>query len=200
MELFKEGQKISLFFQKNENMVEMSCCIEKVYDDRLDLVLPQYFMRYIDFLQVGRKITSKVFSKLGTIDFNSVVITSPLEEVFSIEMDYNSLKLVPGEELPKINAIEPIDIIHNKENFALKTFEISSEYVKFVSNKAFKIGDMIDCSISLPKNYGIIDFKATIVEIDPIYDTEYMAAYTTMTEDAKQNLLYYMYMYTKDTD
>ena len=78
MDLLLEGQKINLYFQKDSNIVEMVCSIEKVFDDRLEIVLPQYFMRYIEYLQAGRKITAKVFSKLGTIDFNSVIITSPL--------------------------------------------------------------------------------------------------------------------------
>ena len=65
MDLFSEGQKLTLFFKKDSNMVEMTCAIEQVFDDRLSLLLPQYFMRYIDFLQVGAQLTAKAFSKLG---------------------------------------------------------------------------------------------------------------------------------------
>ena len=92
MDLFTEGQKITLIFLKEPNLVEITCSIEKIKDDRLELLLPQYFMRYIEFLQVGKKITAKAFSKLGTVDFNSIVISSPLEDNFCIELDYNSLK------------------------------------------------------------------------------------------------------------
>ena len=100
MDLLTEGQKLTLFFQKNKNMVEIACVIEKLRDDRLDLQLPQYFMRYIQYLQVGKKLTAKVFSPLGTVDFNTVVIHSPLEETFTIELDYNSMKLNPGDKMP----------------------------------------------------------------------------------------------------
>ena len=75
MDLFTEGQKLTLFFQKDTNMVEMTCTIDKVLDDRLALILPQYFMRYIEFLQVGKNLTAKAFSKIGTIDFNTVIIS-----------------------------------------------------------------------------------------------------------------------------
>ena len=47
---------------KDSNFVEMTCSIESIKDDRLVLNLPQYFMRYIDFLQVGSKMTAKAFS------------------------------------------------------------------------------------------------------------------------------------------
>lgn len=198
MNLFNEEQKIALNFVKENMLVEMICEIDKIHDDRMSLNLPQYFMRYIDYLQPGSAITAKVFSKLGTIDFNTVIITSPLEENFSIELDYNSIKLTPGEDLPVISAIENIDIIKNFEKINLKTFEISTEYIKFYSDNNFNLEENIDCILKLPKSYGEIDFKATITEIDEVYSNEYTANYTTMTENNRQTLLYYMYMYTKE--
>lgn len=200
MNLFTEGQKITLIFQKDSNLVEMTCSVEKVLDDRLHLILPQYFMRYIDFLQVGFKLTAKAFSKFGTLDFNSVVITSPLEETFSIELDYNSVRLTSGDQIPVSKAVEPITINFNNTTYKCKTFELSTEYVKFSSDNKFAINDILECSLLLPKDYGIINFKATVFEIDPIYDNEYTVSYLTITEQDKQTLLYYMYMYEKDTD
>lgn len=198
MDLFTEGQKLTLFFQKNHNMVEMTCSVEKVGDDRLELVLPQYFMRYVEFLQVGKKLTAKAFSKFGTVDFNTIVISSPLEDHFVIELDYNAVKLNSGEELSVIKAIETLKINKNSESYELKTFEISADYVKFTSNNKFNVDDIIECSLNLPKDYGIISFKATIFEIDPIYDNEYTAVFMTMSEHDRQALLYYMYMYSND--
>lgn len=200
MELFKEEQKITLFFQKNENIVEMTCAIEKIYDDRLDLILPQYFMRYIEFLQVGQELTAKAFSKLGTVDFNTIIISSPLEETFTIEMDYNSIKLTPSEDTPFIKAVESLEIKKDVFTYKLKTFELSTEFVRFTSDKAFNVHDKINCTLYLPKDYGIIKFIAIITEIDPIYDNEYTAHFETMTEVSRQSLLYYMYMYSKDSD
>lgn len=200
MDLLMEGQKLTLFFQKNNNMVEMSCIIEKVHDDRLDLALPQYFMRYIEFLQVGKKLTAKVFSKLGTIDFNTVVIHSPLEETFTIEMDYNSMKLNPGENMPVVNAIEWLNFKLEGEVYCLKTFALSTEYLKFYCEKKIPLNVSVDASLNLPKDYGIINFRATITERDVVYNNEYKMVYSTMSEVDKQSLLYYMYMYSKDTD
>ena len=178
----------------------MSCIIEKVHDDRLDLTLPQYFMRYIEFLQVGKKLTAKVFSKLGTIDFNTVVIHSPLEETFTIEMDYNSMKLNPGENMPVVNAIEWLNFKLEGEVYCLKTFALSTEYLKFYCEKKIPLNVSVDASLNLPKDYGIINFRATIEERDVVYNNEYKMVYSTMSEVDKQSLLYYMYMYSKDTD
>ena len=200
MDLLMEGQKLTLFFQKNNKMVEMSCTIEKVRDDRLDLVLPQYFMRYIEFLQVGKKLTAKVFSKLGTIDFNTVVIHSPLEDTFTIEMDYNSMKLNSGDKMLVVNAMEWLDFKLDGEVFSLKTFALSTEFLNFYCDKQLPLNISVEATLNLPKDYGIIKFKATIVERDLVYDNEYKMKYTMMSEADKQSLLYYMYMYSKETD
>ena len=204
MDLLSEGQKIALIFEKDSKYVEMTCIIDKLYDDRINIQLPQYFMRYVDCLQEGSELTAKVFSKLGTVDFNSVVITSPLDEdenaPFSIELDYNAMKLTPSEEIPVINAMEKLEVRVGKDTYKLKTFEISTGYIKFYSDKKFEVETELDCSVILPKDYGIINFRAIITEIDPIYENEYTANYSMMTEESKQNLLYYMYLYSDSND
>lgn len=201
MNLLSAEQKIALIFQKDNNIIEMICTIEKVLDDRLELALPQYFMRYIDKLQVGARLTVKVFTKLGTIDFNTVIITSPLEDEFYIELDYNAIKLTSGEKIPVVNAIEDIDIETDKDIISTSTIELSTEHVKFTSSKRkYAINDVIRGTLALPEDYGIIYFEAVISEIDTVFDDEYKATFTTITEEDKQNLLYYMYMYSKDTE
>lgn len=200
MDLLAKGQKLTLYFLKENNMVEMTCEIESVKDDRLELTLPQYFMRYIDFLQVGQKMTAKAFSKLGTVDFNTIVITSPMEETFTIELDYNSLHLTSGKQMPMINAIEKMDITKQDSIKHYKTFEIATDYVKFYSDEKFELEEKFEGSIILPKDYGIINFEAIITDIDAIYENEHTAMFNIMPEESRQNLLYYMYAYSKDTD
>ena len=200
MNLIKEGQKISLYFQKDKNLVEMNCTIEDVYDDRLILTLPQYFMRYINFLQEGCELSAKIFSKMGTIDFNTIVISSPFEEVFEIELDYNALKLTENSEIPAVSAVESLEI--KSENFSMrvKTFEISTEFIKFTSDKIFAVGNTYEFNLYLPEDYGIINFKGLVTEIDPIYDNEYTARYETISENDRQSLLYYMYVYSTNAE
>ena len=199
MDLLSIEQKIALLFQKGENLIEMTCVIDNVKDDRLELSLPQYFMRYIDCLQVGTKLTAKAFSQLGTIDFNTIIITSPLEDVFSIEVDANAVKLTPGKELPVVNAIEPIEISCAKGQILTKTIELSTEYVKIASDVKLDIEDTLDCLLKLPKDYGTIRFKAVVAEVDDVFDDEYKINFSTITESALQDLLYYMYIYSKET-
>ena len=200
MDLIRVGNKIALYFQKDNNIVEMICTVESVYNDRLVLNPPQYFMRYVEFLQVGSELTAKIFSKLGTIDFNTIVISSPLEDTFEIELDYNSIKLTENPEIPVISAVESMEIKRNNDTYKVKTFEISTIYFRFTSDKNFVIGETLEFTIYLPKDYGIINFKGKITEIDPVYDNEFTANYLTISESDRQNLLYYMYMYSTDVE
>ena len=201
MDLLKTGQKISISFQKEEKIVEISCTISEVLEDRIVIELPQYFMRYIEYLEVGCKLTVKVFSKIGTVDFNTIVISSPLEEEFSVELDYNAMKLTPTEEIPVVNAVETLNIIMDDERlFKVNTFEIATEYLKFYSDYEFQMNESFNCELILPKNYGIIKFRGTVIYIDPVYDNEYKISYENMVEEDRQNLLYYMDLYTNSSD
>ncbi|MCQ2739453.1 MAG: flagellar brake domain-containing protein [bacterium] len=201
MDLFSNNQRVALNFIKDTKLVEMFCTIEEVSDDRLILNLPQYFMRYINFLQTGCNLTAKAFSKNGTVDFNTIVISSPLEDVFSIELDYNSVKFTANNELPLVNATENIEVKINDGTLNLKTIEISAEFLKIDSgSNSFNLNDTLEFKLHLPSDYGTINFRGIITEKDSVYDNEYTVRYSTITENHRQNLLYYMYMYDKDSD
>ena len=200
MELIKVGQKLNISFPKEDKIVEITATISGIYDDRLVIELPQYFMRYIEYLEVGEPLTIKVFSKIGTVDFNTIVISSPLEDEFSVELDYNAMKLTPTEEIPMVEAVEVMNVIFGEQVFRVNTFEIATKYVKFYSDYSFEVGDEIECGLILPEKCGIIKFKGQISFVDPVYDNEFTVSYTMMTEEDRQTLLYYMYLYSNDVD
>lgn len=201
MELIHADQKISINIEKNDKLVEIIGNISEVKDDRLVIDLPQYFMRYIEFLEVGKPLSIKVFSKLGTVDFNTVVISSPLESEFSIELDYNAMKLTPDTEMPGIDAIETLKLIKNADDIiTVKTANILIEKIICISNVELELESTYDCELILPKDYGTIKFKATVVKRDVVYDNEYTLTCYGMDEENKQSLLYYMYMYALEYD
>ena len=196
MDLLKQGQKISLNIIKQETLVEIIGIINDVFDDRLVVELPPYFMRYIEYLDVGCVLTAKIFSKLGTIDFNSIVICSPLEEGhLVIELDVNALKFTPGDKLPVIDSIENLKIMHKEGIINTQSFELSTEHIKFYSDKVLNKDESFDCELVLPPDYGTITFKVTITNRDVVYENEYTASFFSMTEQDRETLLYYMYSY-----
>lgn len=195
MDLLQTGQKLSINIEKNDTIVEILGTINEIYDDRLDVELPPYFMRYIEHLDVGKALTAKVFTKFGTIDFNTVIITSPLEDIFSIELDYNAMKFTPGEELPVIDSMEQLIIQHGEEQIVTRTFKISTDYINLYSDVPLEVEANVDCRLVLPEEYGTITFKATIAKQDLIYDNEYTISVYGMNENDRQLLLYYMHMY-----
>lgn len=199
MELLKAGQKLSIFFQKEDKLVEIACTISDVEEDRMTIELPSYFMRYIEFLEVGKTLTIKVFSKVGTLDFNTIIISSPLEDNFSVELDNNAIKLTPSEEIPVVNAVEVLNITTEEKTHKVNTFEISTEFLKFYSDYEFHLEDTFECELILPKNYGIIRFRGTVIYVDPVYDNEYKITYSCMSESDRLALLYYMYLYSNNS-
>lgn len=200
MDLLQVGQKINIYIQKSDKLVEITSEISNIQEDRLMLELPQYFMRYIEFFDVGCRLTLKLFSKMGTIDFNAIVISTPLEDNFTVEFDQNAMKYTPNDEIPVINAMENLVLKTDTENINTKTIEISTEYLKFYSDKHFNINENFDCDLILPKDYGTISFRITISEIDDAYNNEYKANYYYMNEVDRQTLLYYMYVYSSESE
>lgn len=200
MDLLQVGQKLSINIYKNNKLIEILGEINQIFDDRLEIELPPYFMRYVECLDVGNSLTVKVFSKFGTIDFNTIVISSPLEDVFAIELDYNALKFTPSEEMPKIDAIEKLQIKKGEEVFTGKTLELSTEYMKIYCSTPLEVDDNLDCNLILPEYYGTITFKARVTVKDIVYDNEYTVSYYNMSENDRQILLYYMYVYIKNYD
>ena len=198
MDLIKAGQKLNISFIKEEKLVEITAHVTKVLDDRMAVELPQYFMRYIEYLDVGKNLTVKVFSKIGTIDFNTVIISSPLEDDFWLELDLNSIKLTPNEEIAVIDAVEKMSIKRNNETVRVETFQISTNFIKFYSDTAFKIEDKVECDLNLSDKCGIINFTGIVSDIDPVYDNEFTVTFSTMTEDNRQNLLYFLYLYSNN--
>lgn len=200
MDLIKVGQKLNINFPKDDKIVEITATISGIYDDRIVIDLPPYFMRYIEYLEVGEPLTIKVFSKIGTVDFNTIIISSPLEDEFSVELDYNAMKLTPTEDIPMVEAVEAMNITFEERTFRVNTFEIATRYIKFYSDYSFEVGNELECDLNLPDKCGIIKFKGQISYVDPVYDNEFTVSYTTMTEEDRQTLLYYMYLYSNDVD
>ena len=198
MDLLQTGQKISINIYKQDKLVEILGVISEIFDDRLEVELPPYFMRYVEFLDVGCHLTVKIFSKFGTIDFNTIVISSPLEEHFLIELDYNAMKFTPGEDIPVVSAIEKVNIKRGNDLFIANTLEIATDVLKIYCSSPLEIDDTLDCELILPDDYGIINFRATVIYKDIIYDNEYKVAYYNMNENDRQSLLYYMYVYIKN--
>ena len=196
MELIHSEQKISINIIKDDKLIEILGTINEVFDDRLSVELPKYFMRYIEYLEVGKPLSVKIFSKLGTIDFNTVVITSPLEDNFTIELDYNALKLTPDAEVPSVDAIETLKLKGADSEITVKTTDISTEKIVCECYTPLELEQKFDCELILPNDYGTIKFMATVVNRDIVYDNEYTLSCYAMSEENRQSLLYYMYMYT----
>ena len=200
MELIHSGQKISINIMKDDKLVEIIGKIDEVFDDRMSVELPNYFMRYVEYLEVAKPLSVKIFSKLGTVDFNTVVITSPLEDHFTVELDYNAIKLTPDSEMKSIDSIETLKLKNNDTVLTVKTTDISIEKIVLISSTPLEVEQKFDCELILPEDYGTILFKATVTKRDLVYDNEYTISCYGMSEENRQSLLYYMYMYSLKYD
>ena len=81
-----------------------------------------------------------------------------MEDVFSVELDYNAMKLTASEDVPVIKAIEVLNLQKKDDETVVNatTIEISTEYLKFYSESEFHESDILSCRLIFPKDYGIL--------------------------------------------
>ena len=63
MDLLTVGQKICIYFQKNESLIEIACNISRIEKDRLAITLPKHFMRYIEYLEQEKTVPVRVLTE-----------------------------------------------------------------------------------------------------------------------------------------
>ena len=81
------NEKAKIFFDgENDIEMELDCIIKNIFKDRLDLEYPEDAPDTLkQYLQEGTPIDVNVFTPFGLVAFDSVVISSPDEESFTIE-------------------------------------------------------------------------------------------------------------------
>ena len=137
MSLVREGQKLNLIFSKDNKTVEITCVISEVLYDRLIVELPKSFMRYINYLATGCEVSVRVFSTVGLLAFNSIIINGGLEDIFSIEYDESIVRMEPYADSQPVEEILEMTIkdVKNALSYSAKSIEIGAKGVKFLWSK-----------------------------------------------------------------
>jgi len=165
MGLVQVNQKTKIIFDANDRVIEMDCYVEKVYYDRIALALPKSFIRYSEFLRVSNEIKVSIFSYAGIISLNSIIITSPMENEFTVEYDPDNIEIKNARKSPRYSSSCEITIFRPLiGNIETRLIDISTRGVRFYSDFPIEAGTEYDCRVTLPGRYGKILFKGKILD------------------------------------
>ncbi len=195
MSLVREGQKLNLIFSKDNKTVEITCVISEVLYDRLIVELPKSFMRYINYLATGCEVSVRVFSTVGLLAFNSIIINGGLEDIFSIEYDESIVRMEPYADSQPVEEILEMTIkdVKNALSYSAKSIEIGAKGVKFLCESQLNLETVYDFVLMTDEEYGNIEFSGLINSVDPVFTNEYIMSYTKISGNDRQNILRFIY-------
>ena len=165
MGLFQENQKAKIIFEADNKIVEMDCYIEKIYYDRLKLGLPKAADRYTPYLKTGNSITINVFSHAGVLVQDSVILTSPLENAFTIEYDADEIRIENRRRTKRYSTNSDLIIFRPLlGNIETQMLDISTRGLRYYSDVPLEAGSEYACKAILKPTSQKILFKGKILD------------------------------------
>lgn len=192
MALFQENQKAKIIFKADNKIVEMDCYIEKIYYDRIKLNLPKAANRYTPYLKTGTEITVNVFSHVGVLVQESIILTSPLEKEFTVEYDIDAIQINNRRRIKRYSA--NCDLIIFRPllgNIETKIIDISTRGLRYYSDIPLEAGSIFDCKVELTPTDAKILFKGKVMDNKGLPTGVYRMVIHKIAYKDKQALLDY---------
>ena len=192
MGLFQENQKAKIIFEANDKIVEIDCYIEKIYYDRLKLELPKAASRYTPYLKTGKYLTINVFSRIGVLIQDSIVLTSPLEREFTVEYDKDAIRIENRRRIKRYSANCDLVIFRPLlGNIDTKIIDISTSGLRYYSDVPLEAGSEYDFKLILRPTEAKILFKGKILDNKGLPAGVYRMFINKISYKEKQMLLVY---------
>lgn len=147
MSNLQPNQQLNILFDTPAGEKVISCYIKQVYPDRITLTQPQDWENYLDLLQEGAELKTKVFTRSGVLLYTSLVLTSPENDNFTLEYNEEAAKIIQRRVYSRV----PMETI------------VDCEYDKLVNADEIYNNRIID--FSTPVN---CEFEKFVVEAETI--------------------------------
>jgi len=150
MQELEAGQKIRLKFNTSSLRSESIICVVKWFEsDRVALVFPDEGYHLRKNLPEGKELEAVVYTDSGIYAFDSIVINSPLEHDFVIEIPDEKKRI---QRRDYIRAPFKLKLIVAKNGIELetKTINIGGGGIRFFVKQELKTNDIWDFMLYLP--------------------------------------------------
>lgn len=162
MNELEKGQKVRLRFNVSAFREESVTCVVKWYeDDRVALVFPSGKEAFARDLPEGKEVEAIVYTDSGIYVFDSVVINSPLEHDFIIEIP-NDKKRIQRRDYIRATLNEKLFLSNNNRQIETKTINIGGGGIRFLLKEELDTDSLWDFILYMPDNI-IIKGKGIIL-------------------------------------
>lgn len=184
MKELQAGQLVKITFTiPFVSQESVTCTIKWFEEDRIGLVFPQEREDVIRELPEGKEVEAVVYSGSGIFVFDSIVLHSPLEHDFVIELPEEK-KRIQRREYVRAPANLNITLERSGVSFDTRTINIGGGGVRFFAREEFKTNDLWWFSMLLPggkevQGYGKVLYTilqgrnmASVIVFTDINETE----------------------------
>lgn len=148
MKEFRVGQELRIRYY-TYRAESVTCTIKWCQDNRLGLIFPENQSQMARNFPVGKEIEAVVYTDSGVYVFDSIVINSPLELDFIIELPEESTRM-QRRDYVRASFNHKLDLIKDGMTFATKTMNIGGGGLRFVGKKEIENTEVYDFLLHLP--------------------------------------------------
>ncbi len=148
----ENGQKVKIKFNTlTINDTELTCTVKWYENDRVSLVFPEDSEQYIKDFPEGREIEVVIYTNSGIFVFDSIVINSPLENDFVIELP-DEKKKVQRRDYIRAHAGLKLVIHREDKKYETRTINVGGGGIRFITEEKLDINELWNFSLFLPGN------------------------------------------------
>ncbi|MBQ3311647.1 PilZ domain-containing protein [bacterium] len=184
------NEKAQIFFDgENDIEMELDCIIKNIFNDRLELEYPSDAPSTLkQYLCEGTPIDVKVFTPVGLVAFDSVVINSPEEESFVIEYAEDAA-VIQRRNYSRYSLKTKLELESRKEVFVASTIDISGGGIKFFSSEDLEPEQAVKGKLYLRNFNTPAIFEGEILDNPSLQPDEYTLAFTNIDEKERDKII-----------
>jgi c-di-GMP-binding flagellar brake protein YcgR len=151
MKEFQNGQKVKLnFFISDSRTESVICTIKWIEKDRIGIVFPENHDDIIRDLPEGKEVEAIIYTGTGIYVFDSVVINSPLEHDFIIEVPDERKKIQRREYVRASLNLKLLIGKDEDDEIEARTINIGGGGVRFFSSEKLEVNEIFKFSLFMP--------------------------------------------------
>ncbi len=188
MRKVQPGQKVRIGIEASGGQIlQFFAYIKKVEPDRLLLMFSESKAQFAKFLEEGSTVRLSVYTPLGILLLNSVILSAPVG--FEFEVEYESLsKRIQRRKYVRAHANYRLLINQMGKTITTLTEDIGGGGIRFIADTYIHQSE-VNAKLYIPEIDSGIPFSGIVERKDRYKDNEYLIRYTNITEADRNKII-----------
>jgi len=186
---FSNGQEVKIKFDTHSlSDIELNCTVKWYENDRISLIIPEEGASYMKDLPEGKELEVVIYTDSGVFAFESIVINSPLEQNFVIEMPDEKKKVQRREY---IRAPINLKLLLNRNDIQheTRTINIGGGGIRFIAQEKLDIDDLWKFILYLPDGKTIRGIGKVLYTLMKSNSMASVISFTDINETERNRLI-----------